>query len=105
MPESKKYPLSNIEKLCTKLSHLLVRRAFVKYKINTKQLRLIHFKLKVNKYFDRNVDKRKVRYFFDKMKINSLSRGVHDYMQDKFQFYLRYSRRSLEIYNKAIIPY
>lgn len=54
-------------------------------------------------YHSRHKDGRAKRRAFELMKVNSLSSDVRAYIQDKFQYYLKYSRKLSHILNKSIL--
>jgi DNA topoisomerase IA len=48
--------------------------------------------------------RRKIRQAFEKMKVHYLKAQFNKQMQDKFQFYLKYSRRLVQVLDRVILP-
>lgn len=61
------------------------------------------FLVRINNYHFKNRELRPVKRAFERMKINSLSKEVQAYTQDKFQYYLKYVRKLCNIINKSVL--
>ena len=79
------------------------RRGFRQCREFLAQRRRDEFLIRVNNFHLRHRELRPMKRAFERMKINSLSKEVQAYTQDKFQYYLKYVRKLCNIVNKSVL--